>query len=117
MDAVEFIKEYYRLCHSYMSCSECIFKQNAPTRGCHDYIQHYPEKSAQIVEKWSHEHPVMTNAMKFEEIFGGKPRIPPSNELICPPPFTWPEGKCTDCVECKKWWGDPYKKPEKKNND
>lgn len=83
MDAVEFFKEKDRMCQDLYVCGKCYdlayVKENS--RGytvCGLISTGRYEEAVEIVEKWSKEHPKITNAMKFEEVFGFK--ISGSNE-------------------------------------
>lgn len=120
MDAVEFIKERYRICKSYICNDQCPLGRSnlpIPDLGCGEFIQKFPAEAVSIVEKWSNEHPPMTNAMKFEEIFGEKPTNK-KGEWICPPIAFRKQNACSSyCSECYQWWEKPYKEPEKKNNE
>ena len=64
MDAVEYIKADKRLCHSYESCIGCPL-----ANGLCD-PNNDPEEHVAIVEAWAKEHPLITNAQKFAEVFG-----------------------------------------------
>ena len=89
MDAVEYLKERARMCRSFnLICSDCPLFNG----GCGESN---PDEAVDIVEQWSKEHPVMTNAMKFEEVFGcSSPK----------PGYYLPDA----------WWDEPYKEPEGK---
>ena len=55
MDAVEFLKEQYRMCEALNSyCDECglSYVNNKTDRVCGDFIKRYPEETVAIVEKW-----------------------------------------------------------------
>lgn len=67
MDAVEFLKERNRLCNSFRY--NCL---NCPAYNCAN-SEHFEETVA-LIEKWSKEHPIITNEMKFEEVFGEIPQ-------------------------------------------
>lgn len=121
MDAVEYIKEFNRMCKSHVGCEYCGIKKYIKDRlgeehsvPCKDFRVAYPERTIAIVEKWSKEHPIVANAMKFEEVFGVKFPID-----CCPENFpTYKDvakeecGNYT-CEECEnKFWNEPYEKPE-----
>ena len=79
MDAVEFLKEKERMCKSYNCiCEACPFRES--DQGIHHVLCAFkvdmwePEEYVECVEEWAKEHPVMTNAKIFEEIFGYDPR-------------------------------------------
>ena len=66
MDAKEFFKEATRMCKTHYCYNDCPG---------YEICSKYGKKSQEmidIVEKWSKENPIITNAMKFEEIFGFK---------------------------------------------
>lgn len=88
-------------------CAECMFREL-----CRDFDRpgmqpHQMFKASfeviELIEKWTKEHPAITNKEKIEELFGVK--IDP--ELECKP------GGCTgtSCEECRKWWSEEYKGP------
>ena len=106
MDAVEYLKERARMCKSYgYICAECPLINGKCVAG-------NPEEIVSAVEKWSREHPVMTNAMKFEEVFGEKPANG-KGERLCPPIAFRKSKDCScECSECDQWWDEPYKEPE-----
>ena len=109
MEALEFLKEAQRLCKEY-SCSSCpvgekcvlSILEDATIDGIHD--------SVLAIEQWSKNHPIITNAQKFEEVFGRPPKFI-SGDWYCPPIVTEP---CigVDCKMCSRWWEEPYKEPE-----
>lgn len=73
----------------------------------------HPYETIEIVENWVKEHPVVTNAMKFEEVFN----IPSDIELTC----INMDKNCVKCVyyndgECpvNNWWNSPYKEKKGK---
>lgn len=78
MDAIKFIKEKTRMCESFgTTCIGCplysVCKKGYLSRTkyeCWMFIITHAEQAVAIVEKWSNEHPIMTNKMKFEEVFG-----------------------------------------------
>jgi len=79
---------------------------------CKELPKCKPEKAVRIVEEWSKAHPVKTNAMKFEEVFGVK-----VDRYLCL--FNGCQanggglvnGELQGCEKCKlnKWWDEPYK--------
>lgn len=98
MDAVEFLKEAARMCKSSNRfCSDCPLFSVGCGKGD-------PDETVDIVEQWSREHPVMTNAQKFKEVFGVGPEY-------CSSPLRTSE---TGNVLAHEWWNEPYKEPEGK---
>ncbi len=72
MEAINFLKEYRRMCNS---CDRC---ENCPLKGkdCLSIATHRKTDSefltiTSAVEQWSKEHP-FTNKMKIREVFGDK---------------------------------------------
>lgn len=64
MDAVEYLKNKRRfmneLCRD--GCLRCPFgiDSNGKNVECEDLEAEYPERAAEIIEKWASEHPVKT---------------------------------------------------------
>ena len=103
MDAVEFIKEYQRMCEK-ESCHNCPAFGNNVLSDC-DLCTKSPEKLVQIVEQWSQDHPQKTMMQDFFEKFpnapkhkNGCPKTCPNNIYNCKP-------ICTN--ECVKCWSRP----------
>jgi len=70
----------------------------------------------EIVEKWGKEHPIITRAEKYKEVFGTRP-VYSDDVFICP-------GAIRDidlcnihlCEDCKEeYWNGEYVEPEKEN--
>ena len=63
-------KEKQRMCQKCL-CSSCpLGEHNDKNGGCSKWAILYPEEAERIIMKWSAEHPIMTNAKKFEQVFG-----------------------------------------------
>lgn len=94
MDAVTFVKEYRRLCDEYPACIRC------PLGKFEDCVDADPEEMVKVVEKWSKEHPVVTNGKKMLELIAGEAS-------------QWESGGTLNgMVEIrvsKKWWDAEYK--------
>jgi len=91
MDALEFLKEYNRMCVVNKDCHGCPLKGTTCSLGS----ELSEEQMTIIVEKteqWSKEHPIITNARKFEEVFGL-----PAHCMI---------------DQDAQWWDEPYKESE-----
>lgn len=56
MDAVEFIKEYYRICEAHEDYVDCPFTKEEIDILC-DLISKKAEKIASIVKQWAEEYP------------------------------------------------------------
>ena len=69
MDAVEYLKTMKRICYQYTNgCNTCPLSGN---NSCvYGGAPEDPEEAVDIVEQWSKEHPVVTNADKLLEVFG-----------------------------------------------
>lgn len=97
MDAVEYLREKVRMCKSHIDCDRCQLREKKEeSNSCYTFEIQHPKESVSIVEKWSREHPVMTNAMKFEEVFG-------TVQAVKDGPIS---------QEFYKWLIKPYKEPE-----
>lgn len=76
MDAVEFLKQFNRMCKTYIydRCTECP----AYKCRCGDQFDGQEEDGVSIVEQWAKEHPVKTRQSEFlkqwpdAEIFEGR---------------------------------------------
>lgn len=79
MDAVEYIKEKVRMCHSgpvtKLKCNRCPFDADTSELGCVYWEETDPTEAVRIVEEWSKAHPIQTNADKFKEVFGKEPIV------------------------------------------
>lgn len=81
-DIIEFLKNYKRMC-DHETCIECpVYKLVEQKQlACCDadaLIFDCPEGFAYAVVEWAKSHPLITNAMKFNEVFGIKPE-----EITC----------------------------------
>lgn len=74
MEFKEFAKQYFRMCKTYTYCGDCplyLLRQNIyPQSVCRRMCFENPEESERVVQKWAYEHPIVTNMMKFREVFG-----------------------------------------------
>ena len=63
MDAVEFLKQFHRMCSTYIygSCIGCP----ASKCRCGDQFDGQEEDGVSIVEQWAKEHPVKTRQSEF----------------------------------------------------
>lgn len=91
MDAVRFLKEKNRMCDRYYStdCKGCPLEP-APECGgyvsCEQFAEEDPDEVVLNVEEWSEKNPILTNAMKFEQVFG---TLTPIAKLINESPKYW----------------------------
>lgn len=67
MDAVEFLKQFNRMCKAYNDdgCKECP----AYRYRCGEEFDGQEEDGASIVEQWAKEHPVKTRQGEFLKMF------------------------------------------------
>ncbi len=96
MEPLEFLKEYRRMCNSYIhrfGCEGCPLtgKQCLGT-GVRNKTDSEYLTITSTVEQWSKENPIITNADKFKEVF----ELP------------------THCMidQDAQWWDEPYKEPK-----
>lgn len=94
MEALEFLKEAKRKCSS-TTCEVCRNESYAVLCPLSEYPDEEMEKLVSGVEQWSKEHPIITNAQKFKEVFG----------------FSV-EDKYTMRSDVTDWLNKPYKEPE-----
>jgi len=106
MDAVRFLEEKARMCES----GKCPLSYTGDTQiecGC---INLSNKDLVRVVDDWSKKNPVLTNRMKFGEVFGI-----PMEEPERKPPCAWytnGEFSCTTyktyiCHLCP-WWDEPF---------
>lgn len=102
MEAIEFLKEYNRMCVECRNCSGCPLKGTECSIGS----GLSEEEMINIVDKteqWSKEHPAITNARKFEEVFG----FLPDGDVIFSKDYFINAVKGPVLK-----WDEPYKEPE-----
>ena len=79
MDAKQFLTEYKRMCDSFDEngadpCAGCPLNEAGFKYGCDMMaLAEKADMAVKLVEDWSRDHPVMTNAMVFEDVFGFRP--------------------------------------------
>lgn len=107
MDAVEFLKEKNRLCDKYTTCvSGCPI-----IKTCNRLRDKGNEETVAIVEKWSKEHSIITNADKFKEVFGIEINSFGNANFI--QIVTNSDSQTIKAIQClDEFWDEPYKKPE-----
>ena len=65
------LAERERMCDSFLGCMRCpLAKAQKEFVSCKNWTVENPAEAERIIMQWSKEHPVMTNAMKFKEVFG-----------------------------------------------
>lgn len=104
MDAVQFLKEVRRMCDTKADdCDGCPFEYSHEHDVCSAFDE--PEKTVRIIAEWSKDHPVKTNAMKFEEVFGYKPY---PLKLVYAAGTCDKNGTIRAHMMFKEWWDEPY---------
>lgn len=108
MDAVKFLKEYYRLCNSYLhtnvsdTCTGCPLWTNRIPCSLDSYKCENVDKIVTVVEQWSKEHPVKTYKDDFLEKFPNAKTI--DGELVIQWCRVYNKGECNypsqKCVNC-----------------
>ena len=108
MNAVEFLRDFRRMCSSYGdTCSGCEFQsaECAPTEEDCDH-----EKVIRVVEKWAKEHPVKTRLSEFLKLFPNASVQEEGCPSLCTKFFD-STVSCKDsksCLDCKKkFWLTP----------
>lgn len=105
MNAIEFLKQYSRMCTMYRGCCGCPLEKDYCAGFCENLSE---EQITIIVDKtvqWSKEHPIITNSKKFEEVFG---QHSISDLTICEiRPISH------EIIPIKSnWWNEPYEEPD-----
>lgn len=122
MDAVEFLKQFNRMCKAYNDdgCKECP----AYRHRCGEEFDGQEEDGVSIVEQWAKEHPVITRQNKLLNLFPLMDAIEDGCIEICPLLFDRSfhdrndRGWCTEndnkvCPECKRrFWMEELKEGE-----
>lgn len=106
MDAIEFIKEYQRMCAK-ESCHNCPAFQNVAFSDC-DLDTKDPERLVNIVEQWSQAHPQKTIMQDFFEKFPNALKHENGTPQLCPSYIGYGDFCCEDvdgfCIKC---WSRP----------
>ena len=112
MDAVEFLRDFRRMCLSYDNCTGCEFKvaECSPTEEDCDH-----EKVIRVVEEWAKEHPVKTRLSEFLKLFPNATAPEEGCPNLCVKFFDSTVScevseKCLDCK--KKFWLTPIEEEE-----
>lgn len=108
-------------------CEQCPLNKGACSGDGFTHTIFNAEKAIEIVTQWAKEHPIVTMADKYKEVFGVEPKMAEKQEhddwafYMCPKNAGFLvnvvcEGSLfsTACVECKqKFWQSAYKEPKK----
>lgn len=74
-----------------VKCSNCYFGAKICTTATREDALFNIHEAIEVIERWCKEHPVMTNAMKFKEIFGIQP---------------------SEISSCNDFWNEEYNEQE-----
>lgn len=106
MDAVNFLREYNRMCQAF-NCKNCpVSNMNSDEEFCDVIAKNNPEEFVRRVEKWSSENRVRTRQTEFLKLF---PNVKKRKGIIdvCPDVVdekhhcdNWMN--CADCL--KNFW-------------
>lgn len=108
MDAVEFVKEFCRMCQSYANrCEKCALYEKGCTVGSH---KDDPEMLIKTVEAWSVTHPRKTRQDVFLEQWPDAQLDEDGVLKVCPAlisaAYSNEDGGCVDlcraCVDCRR---------------
>lgn len=111
MGAVEFLRDFRRMCSSYGTiCTGCKLKDAhcIPTEKNFDH-----KEVIRVVEEWAKEHPEKTRLSEFLKMFPNS-SICDDFPIPCPTDFDRNE-KCElkSCIDCKKrFWLTPIEEEE-----
>ena len=68
------ISEWNRMCNYYDECTPCLIRKASGNvvgeTTCTLWVRNHPEEIERIIMQWAAEHPIKTNGMKFNEVFG-----------------------------------------------
>lgn len=98
------VKAYKRLCDEFASCINCpLYNLVKTTSFCANGVtKFYSEEAERIIMEWAKENPLMTNRMKFREVFGINLD---SIEVVCRDG----EGKVSHHQDVSVWLDKEYK--------
>lgn len=112
MDAVEFLRDFRRMCNSYgNTCDNCkLDGDGCSFSGC--VCDH--EKMIHVVEEWAKEHPVKTRLLELLKVLHNCRRVQGYPEHCILEYDTKQKCMGRRCLDCKKiFWLTPIKEEEK----
>lgn len=95
MEALAFLEEHKRMCKSYRDCDGCPLRYKPCLAS--NWMRCDVDKLfniVQAVEMWSNNNPIVTNEMKFREVFGDNA----VNSVLA-----------VHMSDIKRWLAEPYK--------
>lgn len=111
MDAVEFLKEYQRMCRK--ECEDCPLNHKVYLYDNIDEDNSPFEEIVEATEQWSQSHPQKTMIQDFFEKFPNAPRTVDGLPFPCPFECGYsknnkcPFGKNSPSDDCSKCWFRP----------
>lgn len=110
MDVLTFLKEYSRMCNSYISewnCNGCP-RETEPTCEITDLGPEGIKKLINDVDQWSKEHPLRTRLQDFQKKYPNASMEPYGTPAICCIDLGYRKEDCDpikeSCVDC---WNMP----------
>ena len=97
MEAIEFLREYSRMCSTSIRCQGCPLSEKPCLSAALSTVTDDNIKTiVSSVEWWSKENPLVTNKMKIREVFGDEAIYAISSPNV---------------QDLKNWLDEPYKEP------
>lgn len=113
MNAIEYLKEFRRMCDSNLGCPECPFfyANNGSGLACSNFHKERPEEAVFIVEKWSKENPQKTILQDFLEKHPNARTNDDGIPNLCPCILGYQLDFNPNCFKhnCDKCWNAPLK--------
>lgn len=114
MTAIEYLKAKSRMTNECGICDECplCYDNNGESCGCLILEYKHPEKTVEIVETWTKEHPIKTRQSEFLKTFPDSETDMNGVIYICPKRINcqydcWAYDSCDKCRE--KFWSEEIK--------
>ena len=97
-------------------CAQCPLNKGACSGDGFTHTIFNAEKAIEIVTQWAKEHPIITMADKYKEVFGVEPKGK-SGASVCPRSVGFDDVECKiggGCEDCRnEFWHSEYKEPKK----
>lgn len=102
MDAVELLKEAWRMCKKQSDCKLCPISEFCRI-GDYVFKVEEPEKAVEIVEKWASENPKKTRQSEFLKVL---PRAKVEDGVLCYYPCDMDVREGFKDANCERFQGD-----------
>lgn len=126
MEFKDFAEMRKRICEHYSRCSSGCplyprefpkYPEMFPDKSyhyvtCEDWCLNHYELAEEIVDRWTKDNPILTNAMKFKEVFGVNILYSWEN-----PEYFYIKEMLDRKEDMRKWLRSEYIAPEEKQND